>query len=87
MISDEQIGAAVSEHLKSVKGAAGPMDLYRAAAKAGWNAAIDACRELCLEVNQDAHEAAKAKDATDYIGGYQDAAIDCDEEIRALKDG
>lgn len=44
--------------------------------------ALEKCRALCLEVGSDAHEAAKAKDATDYVAGYQDAAVDCDEAIR-----
>jgi hypothetical protein len=45
---------------------------------------IQECRTACLEVGQQAHEAAKAKDATDYIAGYQDCAVDIDEELRAL---
>lgn len=42
----------------------------------------DACRDACMSVNADAEYAAKAKDATTYKDGYQDAAIDCDEAIR-----
>lgn len=51
---------------------------------AGWNEAIEAAREACIEVGKDAHEAAKAKDATDYVAGYQDASVDCDEALRDL---
>lgn len=50
--------------------------------KMAWHAAVGACREACLEVGKDAQEAAKAKDATDYVAGYQDAAVDCDEALR-----
>jgi hypothetical protein len=37
-----------------------------------------------MEVGSQAGEAAKAKDATDYTAGYQDAVVDCDEALRAL---
>lgn len=46
--------------------------------------ALEECRALCMSVGSDAHEAAKAKDATDYVAGYQDAAVDIDESIREL---
>lgn len=55
-----------------------------AAAAPGWNEAVDACRAACLEVGKDAYEAAKAKDATDYVAGYQDASVDCDEALREM---
>lgn len=42
------------------------------------------CREIALSVGENANEAAKAKDATDYIAGYQDCAVDVDEAIRSL---
>jgi len=45
---------------------------------------LDKCRSACLAVGSDAEEAAKAKDATGYVAGYQDAAVDCDEELRLL---
>jgi hypothetical protein len=45
---------------------------------------IDECRAACMAVGSHAAEAAKAKDATDYIAGYQDAAVDCDEALREL---
>lgn len=51
----------------------------------GWNAAILAARAVAMGVNGDAHEAVKAKDATDYVAGYQDAAIDVDEGLRHLE--
>lgn len=41
-------------------------------------------REAILAVAANAHEAAKAKDAHEYIDGYQDAVVDCDEAIRDL---
>ena len=44
------------------------------------------CRSLVLKVSSNAQEAAKAKDATDYIAGYQDALVDYDEELRTLLD-
>ncbi len=47
-------------------------------------AVIAECREVVLSCSDDAHEAAKAKDATDYVGGYQDAVVDCDEALRHL---
>lgn len=49
-----------------------------------WNAAIAEAREAALAVGRDAREAAKAKDATDYVAGYEDAAVDADEAIREL---
>lgn len=45
---------------------------------------IQECRTAVLETGQQAHEAAKAKDATDYIAGYQDCAVDADEALRDL---
>lgn len=45
---------------------------------------VETCRRVVLSVSEDAHEAAKAKDATDYVAGYQDAVVDCDEALRAL---
>lgn len=47
-------------------------------------AVIRECREVVLSCSEDAHEAAKAKDATDYVAGYQDAVVDCDEALRAM---
>jgi hypothetical protein len=37
-------------------------------------------------VGEDAHEAAQAKDATDYVAGYQDAAVDAQEAIKVLRE-
>jgi hypothetical protein len=48
------------------------------------NAIIEACRVVCCAVGSEAHEAAKAKDATDYVAGYQDAAVDCNEALQEL---
>ena len=45
---------------------------------------IQECRTACLDVGQQAHEAAKSKDATDYVAGYQDCAVDCDDALREL---
>ena len=45
---------------------------------------IQECRTACLEIGQLAHEAAKAKDATDYVAGYQDCAVDIDDALRDL---
>lgn len=45
---------------------------------------IRECRRVVLSCSGDAHEAAKAKDATDYVAGYQDAVVDCDEALRDL---
>lgn len=56
----------------------------RAAPEAGRKAVIEECRTVVLACSDDAHEAAKAKDATDYVAGYQDAVVDCDEALRAL---
>lgn len=42
-------------------------------------------RAACVGVGLGAHEAAQAKDATDYVAGYQDGCVDCDEAIRALE--
>lgn len=47
-------------------------------------ALLERCREACMRVSHDANEAAKAKDATDYVAGYQDACVDVDEEIREM---
>lgn len=41
-------------------------------------------REVILSIAEDAMEAAKAKDATDYVAGWQDAVVECDEAIRML---
>lgn len=49
-----------------------------------WNAAIAEARRIVLAQGAEAREAAKAKDATDYVAGYQDATVDCDEELRDL---
>jgi hypothetical protein len=49
-----------------------------------WSAAIGEARRIALSVNRDAVEASKAKDATNYVAGYQDAAIDVDEALREL---
>jgi hypothetical protein len=46
--------------------------------------ALQQCRDIALKINGDANEAGKAKDATDYVAGYQDAAVDIDEAIRKL---
>jgi hypothetical protein len=40
------------------------------------------CRKVVLATGEDAAEAAKAKDAYDYVAGYQDASVDADEAIR-----
>lgn len=53
-------------------------------ARAAWDSAIAECREAVLATGRDAAEAAKAKDATDYIAGYQDCAVDADESLRLL---
>lgn len=45
---------------------------------------IQECRKAVLRTGMDAHEAAKAKDATDYLAGYQDCAVDADEALRDL---
>lgn len=45
---------------------------------------IEECREAVIETGRGAAEASKAKDATDYIAGYQDCAIDADEALRSL---
>jgi hypothetical protein len=45
---------------------------------------IQECRTACLEIGQQAHEAAKAKDAYDYVAGYQDCAVDIDDALRDL---
>lgn len=50
----------------------------------GWNAALAAAESLALESGEDAREAAKAKDATDYVAGYQDAGVDVQEAIREI---
>ena len=47
-------------------------------------ALLERCREICMRVSHEAEEAAKAKEATDYVAGYQDACVDVDEEIREL---
>ncbi len=39
MLTDKQIEEGITAYLKRVKGAAGPMDLYREAARLGWEAA------------------------------------------------
>ena len=57
----------------------------RANAQLGWNAAIARCRSVVLSCSEDAHEAAKAKDATDYVAGYQDGVVDCDEALREFQ--
>src|SRR5690349_7439181 len=36
-------------------------------------ALLERCREICMRVIFEAEEAAKAKDATNYAAGYQDA--------------
>ena len=84
MITDEEISAAAGAYLKSVRGACGPADIYRAVARASWNAAIAEARKACMETTEDAHEASKAKDAVDYVSGFQDACTECDESLRAL---
>lgn len=48
----------------------------------------EACRADCISVNKDAREASMKRDVLSfhnesYVAGYQDAAIDCDEAIRA----
>lgn len=45
---------------------------------------IGECRRIVLACSGDAEEAAKAKDATDYVAGYQDAVVDCDEALRDM---
>ena len=47
-------------------------------------ALIAECRRIVLACAENAAEAAEAKDATDYIAGYQDAVVDCDEALREL---
>lgn len=59
-------------------------DREYAIALAAWNAAIAEAREVALDVGRDAHEAAKKPDATTYIEGYQDAAVDIDDLLREL---
>jgi hypothetical protein len=54
------------------------------AAKLAWIAAVAKCREACLEVSTGARASAQLKDAYDYVAGYQDAAVDCDEALREL---
>jgi hypothetical protein len=44
-------------------------------------------RQVILSLAEDAHEAAKAKDAYDYVAGWQDAIVECDEAIRELIKG
>lgn len=47
-------------------------------------AVIRECRRVVLSCSEDAYEAAKAKDATDYVAGYQDGVVDADEALRDL---
>ena len=54
-------------------------------AEIAWNAALEEAEKVALEVGEDAYEASKAKDATDYVAGYQDAAVDVQEELRHMK--
>lgn len=49
-----------------------------------WHATVEQCRQIVLECTKDAHEASKAKDATDYVAGYQDGVVDADEALRDL---
>lgn len=89
--NDEQDSQRLSELRKVASPAARPEVALMVpagnvldASDAAWNEAIEAAREAVMGVHADAHEAAKAKDATDYTAGYQDAAIDCDEELKDL---
>lgn len=54
-------------------------------ARHAWNAAIYAAAQVALETAKDAEDAAKAKDATDYVAGYQDSAVDTQEAISEME--
>jgi dGTP triphosphohydrolase len=83
MTFDEWFAKEYHEQV-AVEGEDGLRDLLREAWDAARSSCIEECRAACLSVGSDAHEAAQAKDATDYIAGYQDASVDCDEALRDL---
>jgi hypothetical protein len=53
-----------------------------------WDAAIEAARAEAMDVNRSAYDAAESvhdcESLTDYVKGYQDAAVDVDEALRGL---
>jgi len=49
MITDKDLEEGIAAYLKHVKGSAGPMDLYREAARLGWNRACEKAAEICKE--------------------------------------
>lgn len=76
--------AAQNYAITAFEGMGGHMVSLKDVWRAAWDAAITAARTEVIGVGEDATEAAKAKDATDYVAGYQDCSVDCDESLRRM---